>query len=59
MRKGHYVQSETEEGLLIGFITEITRANRYFERAESVAEYERSNSMPSASAICCASSATR
>ena len=41
VRKGHYVQSETEEGLLIGFITDITRANRYFERAESVAEYER------------------
>jgi len=41
VRKGHYVQSETEEGLLIGFVTDITRANRYFERAESVAEYER------------------
>jgi len=41
VRKGHYVQVETEDGLLIGFVTDITRANRYFERAESVAEYER------------------
>ncbi|MCX6776783.1 MAG: DUF87 domain-containing protein [Candidatus Micrarchaeota archaeon] len=41
VRKGHFVQSETEEGLLIGAVTDITRANRYFERAESIAEYER------------------
>ncbi|MEM3690358.1 MAG: ATP-binding protein, partial [Candidatus Micrarchaeia archaeon] len=41
VRKGHYVQIEAEDGLLIGFVTDITRANRYFERAESVAEYER------------------
>ena len=41
VRKGHFIQSETEEGLLIGAVTDITRANRYFERAESIAEYER------------------
>lgn len=41
VRKGHYVQLDAEDGLLIGFVTDITRANRYFERAESVAEYER------------------
>jgi len=42
VRKGQFVQTQTEDGLLIGMVTEITRANRYFERAESVAEYERS-----------------
>ena len=47
VRKGQFVQAKCEEGLLIGMVTEITRANRYFERAESVAEYERSGGMPS------------
>lgn len=41
VRKGQFVQSETEDGLLIGVITDILRANRYFERPESVAEYEK------------------
>lgn len=41
VRKGQFVKSDNEDGLLIGFITDLTRANRYFERAESVAEYER------------------
>jgi len=47
VRKGQFVQTQNEEGLLIGMVSEITRANRYFERAESVAEYERSGAMPS------------
>jgi uncharacterized protein len=40
-RKGQYVQTVSEQGIVFGFIAEITRSNRYFERAESVAEYER------------------
>jgi len=42
VRKGQYVKVQTEDGLLIGLVNDITRANRYFERAESVAEYDRS-----------------
>ncbi len=42
VRKGQFVQAGTEDGLLIGNVTEIARANRYFERAESVADYEKS-----------------
>jgi len=41
VRKGQFIQVDTEDGLLIGNVSDITRANRYFERAESVAEYER------------------
>lgn len=41
VRKGQYVQTETEDGLLFALVSDITRANRYFERAESVAEYEK------------------
>ncbi|MEM7825727.1 MAG: ATP-binding protein [Candidatus Aenigmatarchaeota archaeon] len=42
VRKGQFVQLETEEGLLIARISEIFKTNRYFVRAESVREYERS-----------------
>lgn len=42
IKKGQFVQTESEEGLVFGYVREIVRANRYFERAESVAEYERS-----------------
>ncbi|MBI5158668.1 ATP-binding protein [Candidatus Micrarchaeota archaeon] len=42
VRKGQFVQTRTDDGLLFGAVTDITRANRYFERAESVAEYSRS-----------------
>ncbi|MFA5049946.1 MAG: ATP-binding protein [Candidatus Micrarchaeia archaeon] len=41
VKKGQYVQSDGEQGVIFGYIHEIYRANRYFERAESVAEYER------------------
>ncbi|MDD5317650.1 MAG: ATP-binding protein [Candidatus ainarchaeum sp.] len=44
VRKGQFVKVETEDGLLIGSVSDITRANRYFERAESVAEYEKNGS---------------
>ncbi|VVC02507.1 DNA double-strand break repair helicase HerA [Candidatus Burarchaeum australiense] len=41
VRRGQFVCCENEQGMLIGHIVDITRANRYFERAESVAEYEK------------------
>lgn len=45
VRKGQFVQLETEEGLLIARISEIFKTNRYFTRAESVREYERSGKL--------------
>ncbi|RLG19735.1 hypothetical protein DRN67_01950, partial [Candidatus Micrarchaeota archaeon] len=41
VRRGQFVACEGEQGMLIGHVIDITRANRYFERAESVAEYEK------------------
>ncbi len=41
VKKGQFVQTTSEEGIVFGYVAEITRANRYFERAESVAEYEK------------------
>ena len=41
VRRGQFVVCEGEQGLLVGHVVDITRANRYFERAESVAEYEK------------------
>ncbi|MEM4215695.1 MAG: ATP-binding protein [Candidatus Anstonellales archaeon] len=41
VKKGQYVQAESEDGLVFGYIADIYRGNRYFERAESVSEYER------------------
>jgi len=43
VRKGQFVKVKSDTGFVVGSITEITRANRYFERAESVAEYERNS----------------
>ena len=45
VKKGQYIQTESEQGIVFGYIGEIFRSNRYFERAESVAEYERVSSM--------------
>ncbi|MBS3069861.1 ATP-binding protein [Candidatus Micrarchaeota archaeon] len=45
VRKGQFVQVSSSEGAVVGSVSEITRANRYFESAESVAEYERSSPM--------------
>lgn len=45
VRKGQFVKVKGETGFVLGSVSEITRANRYFERAESVAEYERSSPM--------------
>ncbi|MCX6772304.1 MAG: ATP-binding protein [Candidatus Micrarchaeota archaeon] len=45
VRKGQFVKVKSDSGFVLGSISEITRANRYFERAESVAEYERTSPM--------------
>jgi len=45
VRKGEYIEAESEQGVVFGYINEITRANRYFERAESVSEYEKMGGM--------------
>lgn len=46
VRKGQFVKVKSDTGgFVLGSVSEITRANRYFERAESVAEYERSSAM--------------
>ncbi len=44
VRRNQFVELDTPEGRLIGTITNIVKTNRYFERAESVKEYERSGS---------------
>ncbi|MFH1257469.1 MAG: ATP-binding protein [Candidatus Micrarchaeota archaeon] len=41
VRKARFVQLQTEEGTLLGVVQDIVRANRYFERPESVSEYEK------------------
>ncbi|PIT84141.1 hypothetical protein COU37_05135 [Candidatus Micrarchaeota archaeon CG10_big_fil_rev_8_21_14_0_10_45_29] len=41
VHKGQFVQVPSSEGPVLGTISEIYRANRYFERAESVAEYSK------------------
>ena len=45
IKKGQFVQVTTREGELFGYVNELIRANRYFERAESVAEYEKASGM--------------
>jgi DNA helicase HerA-like ATPase len=41
VRRGNFIELEGEEGKNVGMVTEIIKTNRYFERAESVKEYER------------------
>ncbi len=42
VRRGQFVQVKTEEGLLIGRVGDIYKTNRYFQRPESVKEYQSS-----------------
>ncbi|MBI4020497.1 MAG: ATP-binding protein [Candidatus Aenigmarchaeota archaeon] len=42
VRRGQFVQLETEDGKLIGRVADILKTNRYFMRPESVKEYEAS-----------------
>ncbi len=41
-RKGQFVSVSTNEGRMIARVSDIIKTNRYFERAESVQEFERS-----------------
>jgi DNA helicase HerA-like ATPase len=45
VKKGQYVQVRHSQGELFGFISEVYKSNRYFERAESVAEFEKGGGM--------------
>jgi hypothetical protein len=45
VKKGHYVEATTTTGSVFGMVSEIYRANRYFERAETVADYESVSGM--------------
>ncbi|TAL46910.1 ATP-binding protein, partial [archaeon] len=42
VRKGQFVQLDTHEGLMICRVSEVFKTNHYFERAESVSEYQKS-----------------
>ncbi len=42
VRKGQFVVTKTEEGKLISRIADVIKVNPYFERADSVREFERS-----------------
>ncbi|MEK6924330.1 MAG: ATP-binding protein, partial [Candidatus Micrarchaeota archaeon] len=44
VKRGQFVQAASDEGIVLGWVSDIQRANRYFERAESVSEYERNSS---------------
>ncbi|MFN6991708.1 MAG: helicase HerA domain-containing protein [Fervidobacterium sp.] len=44
IRKNQFIQIKTEDGLLVARVDEILKTNRYFMRAESVMEYEKSGS---------------
>ena len=39
--KGAFVEARSEDGSLIGMITSLVKANRYFERADSVKSFEK------------------
>ncbi len=41
VRRGQFVCCNTELGTTVALITDLQRANRYFERAESVSAYEK------------------
>ncbi len=47
VRKGQFIELQSDEGRLVARIEDIFKANRYFERAESVREYEKNTSMGS------------
>ncbi len=42
VRKGQFVQLETEEGLLLAIVQEVMKTNRFYYHAEAVKELERS-----------------
>ncbi len=42
VHRGQYVELEYSEGTMIALVTDVIKTNRYFERAESVKEFESS-----------------
>ncbi len=42
VRKGQFVQLDTSDGLLVARVDEVIKTNRYYTRAESVSEFEKS-----------------
>jgi DNA helicase HerA-like ATPase len=42
VRRGQFIQLKTEEGKLIGRVSDVYKTNRYFMRPESVKEYQSS-----------------
>ncbi len=47
VKKGQYLQVRDGNELLFGYISDIYKSNRYFERVESVAEFERNSDINS------------
>ena len=44
VKKGQFVQVDHSQGTMFGFVSEIFKSNRYFEKAESVADFEKNMS---------------
>lgn len=42
VRKGQFIQLNTQDGILVARVEDIIKTNRYYQRAESVSEFERS-----------------
>ena len=47
VKKGQYVQVKHPSALLFGYVSELFKSNRYFERPESVADFGRGGGIPS------------
>lgn len=41
LHRGQYVQMEYSEGIMVALVNDVVKTNRYFERAESVKEFEK------------------
>ncbi|MFN7991126.1 MAG: ATP-binding protein [Candidatus Micrarchaeia archaeon] len=47
VKKGQFVSVRHGNGTMFGFVSEVFKSNRYYERAESVAEFERTSGVAS------------
>jgi len=45
IKRGSYIGVETEEGVLIGVVSNIIKTNKYFESAGAVSEYNKSSDL--------------
>jgi len=45
VKKGQYVEVNSNGQRFFGYVAEITKSNRYFERPETVAEYQKNGNM--------------